>query len=716
MAEKKIKRKEAVLAAIKEKGARWTAGENPVPNLSDEQKQHLLGLVRSTKTKERLERHRIFKEQKGLEKAPVCAPMGTGVPASWDWRNALGGHDWTTPPKDQGQCGSCVSFSTVGALEALYKILKGDSTLKPNYSEAHLFFCNNRHCHQKLPDGNDDPLYGWDAPEALDYIRDYGVPDDSCFPYTDHDQPCNTCTDWKQKATHITGWKTISSSDEMKKWLSTRGPLVTGFDVYEDFQHYNGGVYSHVYGVYQGGHCVLVVGYNDADQCWICKNSWFGTQWGEGGFFRIEYGQCNIDAEMYAISGIQNLEPTPTPICPPAPLIPICPPNPVVHYCPPAPLTPICPPNPVVHYCPPAPLKPICPPNPVVHYCPPAPRIICPPAPILRCPPLPIYYPPGPITPYGTATPAPEETLVQVTICVPKSTADAWTAYAAQQPQISQGAAPQYGLCNPAPILPCPPAPILICPPAPHYCPPTPIHCPPLPIHCPPLPIHCPPLPIHCPPAPFYCPPEPVYYPPGPISPYGVAGTQAAPQYGLCPPAPILICPPAPHYCPPAPIHCPPAPHCLPAPIINCPAPFWCPPGIMPLCPPAPHICPPAPFCPPAPHICPPGHVPTCQPGPFGPCHCPPAPLIQPGAAIPTPEEPLVQVTICVPKSVADAWMAYGQQTAQISPESAHQYAQKAAEQAYCVALEELGMSGEYASFPGVEGCMRGPYRPQYTE
>jgi hypothetical protein len=46
-----------------------------------------------------------------------------------------------------------------------------------------------------------------------------------------------------------------------------------------------------------------VVGYDDDHGCWICKNSW-GTGWGEGGFFRIAYGQCGIDAQMWAINGI----------------------------------------------------------------------------------------------------------------------------------------------------------------------------------------------------------------------------------------------------------------------------------------------------------------------------------------------------------------------------------------------------------------------------
>ena len=56
------------------------------------------------------------------------------------------------------------------------------------------------------------------------------------------------------------------------------GPLVTTFSVYADFFSYNGGIYSYTSGTYQGGHAVLIVGYDDANQCFIVKNSW-GTGW-----------------------------------------------------------------------------------------------------------------------------------------------------------------------------------------------------------------------------------------------------------------------------------------------------------------------------------------------------------------------------------------------------------------------------------------------------
>ena len=75
--------------------------------------------------------------------------------------------------------------------------------------------------------------------------------------------------------------------------------------VYEDFQHYVGGVYRHVAGGVLGGHCISLVGYDDGEGFWIAKNSW-SASWGEQGFFRIAYGQCAIDSGALGVEGVQT--------------------------------------------------------------------------------------------------------------------------------------------------------------------------------------------------------------------------------------------------------------------------------------------------------------------------------------------------------------------------------------------------------------------------
>ena len=131
--------------------------------------------------------------------------------------------------------------------------------------------------------------------------------DESCYAYTGANEACNVCDGWENGLTKITGWHKLTDLSAMKEFVSTVGPVTACFTVYEDFyHHYAGGVYSYdatTAGNVIGGHCICIVGYDDSNSCWIAKNSW-GTGWGENGYFRMSYGSCGLDAEMWAPEGI----------------------------------------------------------------------------------------------------------------------------------------------------------------------------------------------------------------------------------------------------------------------------------------------------------------------------------------------------------------------------------------------------------------------------
>jgi hypothetical protein len=76
----------------------------------------------------------------------------------------------------------------------------------------------------------------------------------------------------------------------LKDVLYAHGPIPTAMEVYDDFFSYTSGVYSYTSGSHAGGHAILLVGYDDAGQYLIAKNSW-GSWWGESGYFRIAYSQ-----------------------------------------------------------------------------------------------------------------------------------------------------------------------------------------------------------------------------------------------------------------------------------------------------------------------------------------------------------------------------------------------------------------------------------------
>jgi len=273
---------------IQASGAGWTAAATSVSALPRAQQLARLGYRGGGPDPETLEERTM----KSASRAGAISAIG--APAAFDWRN--NGGNYVTPIKDQGNCGSCVSFGTTAAVESKVRIQRGNPGLAVDLSEASLFFCVGPATSASC--GN-----GWYMTPAMDGCKNVGLPDEACFPYTDHQQACNQCGDSAARATKIKAWHTIGGVADMKTWISTNGPLATCFTVYDDFFSYKSGTYRHVTGGVAGGHCVCVVGYNDAGGFWICKNSW-GTGWGEAGYFCIAYGQCGIDSTMWAVEGI----------------------------------------------------------------------------------------------------------------------------------------------------------------------------------------------------------------------------------------------------------------------------------------------------------------------------------------------------------------------------------------------------------------------------
>lgn len=278
---------------IAEEGKGWTAGETTVSLLSEFQKQMRLGCQpdpdEEQTTFEQLALHKNAKD--------IVHTATESIPQVVDWRDN-DGHNYVTSVKDQGSCGSCVAFGTVGMMESRVRILAhapvdlDKNSVLPLLSEAQLFFCGGgsegRTCST-----------GWNVGSAVSYCQKNGLAPASDFPYKDKDQGCTVKSGWKDRRTQIASYQRIQNVNTMKKYLVVKGPLVTRFDVYSDFYHYKSGVYHRTSKAkYKGGHCVLCVGYDESKQAWLCKNSW-GKNWGMKGFFYIGYGECGIDGYMY---------------------------------------------------------------------------------------------------------------------------------------------------------------------------------------------------------------------------------------------------------------------------------------------------------------------------------------------------------------------------------------------------------------------------------
>lgn len=262
----------SVQSAISKKKLSWTAGDTSVSAVGDLKAGGLLGYKEDEKELNDLRSY--ISAANRFEQH-----LAIGAPAAVDWRNNNG--NWVSSIKDQKACGSCVAFATNATVESRFKLACRDAGRDLDLSESFLFFCGCGNCCGT----------GWNFQPALDFAKDRGIALERDWPYQDHDQPCRSDV---QPYLQINSWRRVVPTNERKAAIAQSGPVIAGMKVFSDFSMYQGGVYEPSTTSVSGYHAVSVVGYDDAQNCWICKNSW-GPGWGENGFFRIRYGTSEID-------------------------------------------------------------------------------------------------------------------------------------------------------------------------------------------------------------------------------------------------------------------------------------------------------------------------------------------------------------------------------------------------------------------------------------
>jgi hypothetical protein len=187
--------------------------------------------------------------------------MVEALPSAYDARD----DGIITSPKDQGSCGSCWAFASVGAMES--HLLKAYGVGPEDLSEQQQVSCNTSM--SGCSGGNSSAIRYWETKGSLD---------ESCFPYTANDTtPCGEAG-CDQLGYRVVNWHTVAEN-EFKASLYNDGPSYWRYTVYSDFFTFwnfgsPGEVYINSSNSYEGGHAVLLIGWDDSKGAYLCKNSW----------------------------------------------------------------------------------------------------------------------------------------------------------------------------------------------------------------------------------------------------------------------------------------------------------------------------------------------------------------------------------------------------------------------------------------------------------
>jgi cathepsin L len=217
-----------------------------------------------------------------------AANQAIDLPAYVSWREqgVMG------PVKDQGQCGSCFTFASTGALEGRYFIAKNQST---PLSEQQLLDCTvwgygNHGCQGGMMDN----CYRY-------IIRNRGIVTEKSYPYEGDDHWGLFCR-YRPRDRYATmsDYVGVPAGDEKALMAAVAtGPVSVGIDAgLPSFQQYKDGVYYDPKCSTNLNHAVVVTGYgttSDGIDYWEVKNSW-GTSWGREGYFLLRRGinHCGV--------------------------------------------------------------------------------------------------------------------------------------------------------------------------------------------------------------------------------------------------------------------------------------------------------------------------------------------------------------------------------------------------------------------------------------
>lgn len=238
--------------------------------------------------------------------APSRGKSSVSVPDSFSWAD-VNGVDYTTPVRNQGQCGSCYSFASTSSLSSRYAIAnKIPGSQQPMISPQGIVSCSSY----------SQGCNGGFGIEVFFFGEDYSIPLESCFPYVSGGNgsvpQCSAACQEESQYRFTTGSSFVGGYygapdivEQMQVEILRNGPISVEFMVYQDFFNYKSGIYTHtglesdVNPFVQTNHEVFIYGWSSEGGVpfWRVRNSW-GPGWGMGGDFLILRGanECGIES------------------------------------------------------------------------------------------------------------------------------------------------------------------------------------------------------------------------------------------------------------------------------------------------------------------------------------------------------------------------------------------------------------------------------------
>jgi C1A family cysteine protease len=211
------------------------------------------------------------------------------------------------PVYDQGPLGSC----TAQAIGFVYDFLENRTAADPNsFTPSRLFIYYN----ERDVEGTVNEDSGASIRDGIKCLNRFGVCPESMWPYDIDkftDKPPSECYNDGRKHVALAYKRLPQTLGALKQCLASGFPFVFGFEVYSSFP--STGSVVPMPGLLDrkdGGHAVVAVGYDDAKQCFIVRNSW-GPDWGDHGFFYLpyEYMLSSMAYDMWQVNKVSDNKP-----------------------------------------------------------------------------------------------------------------------------------------------------------------------------------------------------------------------------------------------------------------------------------------------------------------------------------------------------------------------------------------------------------------------